>query len=169
MPNGGSLLPPISTELNEYRLSSPSRLSPLGKSPTIGPPSSNARDASDGGTTGTTSSARGRRKKTSNDSMEQDQNVNNDRRNQTTTTTTPPDEADKDAAELMMYLAHSPSPARTLQASQSPSRVSKSSTLEGGGGGGAARVLFADPGNDYKVERPSKLGLAPPITADQRS
>ena len=68
---------------------------------------------------------------------------------------TPPDrdEADTDAAELMMFLAHSPSPARTVH--HSPSRSV----------GGAARVLFSESDTPNKVERHSNLALAPPITA----
>ena len=168
MPNGGSLLPPISTEVNGYRLSSPSRLSPLGKSPTLAAPSSNAREASDASTGRSKGSARrgSARKRSSDEAMDEDSDVKTKREHQTT----PPDEADKDAAELMMYLAHSPSPARTLHASQSPShRMSKSASDGAGGGGSAARVLFADTGNDYKVERHSNLVLAPPITAEHGS
>ena len=78
------------------------------------------------------------------------------------------DDADKDAAELMMFLAHSPSPARTLHAPQSPSRAHREGSA-GYASPKAARVLFADGPSDYKVERHSNLGIAPPITADQAS
>ena len=78
---------------------------------------------------------------------------------------TAPDDADKDAAELMMYLAHSPSPMKKTPA-PSPSRMM----------GGAARVLFADGDassggsgtreGTHEVEKHSNLALAPPITAE---
>lgn len=74
---------------------------------------------------------------------------------------------DKSAAELMMFLAHSPSPAKAARRSsppRSPSRIS-----------GAARVLFADTppplpllesGDEgSKVKAHSNLVMAPPITA----
>lgn len=63
------------------------------------------------------------------------------------------DEEDKNAAELMMFLAQSP-PAKTRSGSMS-------------GFGGTARVLFADEkeGPGRRIEERSNLGLAPPITA----
>ena len=83
-----------------------------------------------------------------------------------------PDEEDKDAAELMMFLAHSPSASSQPKRAQSPARSV----------GRAARVLFADDeddgkgvvglgvngplGNTGKVERHSNLVLAPPILAE---
>ena len=75
-------------------------------------------------------------------------------------------EADEDAAELMMFLAHSPSPAKPgRRPPDSPSRLAA-----------AARVLFADtPVNGDgsavgkeehgRVTRHSNLVLAEPITA----
>ncbi|ORX36286.1 hypothetical protein BD324DRAFT_628170 [Kockovaella imperatae] len=146
LPNGSSLLPPIATDLSRPPSSSskdtttsPPRHSPLATSPSIIASSTNGVPAPP--------------RKGSSDTVisETTRSVRN---------TTPPDAADKDAAELMMFLAHSPSPARTMR---SPSRM----TREGSGHNGAARVLFADmPGQEYKVERHSNLVSAPPITAD---
>ena len=65
-------------------------------------------------------------------------------------------EEDKNAAELMMFLAHSPSPMKTpARNAVSPSRAA----------GGVARVLFADR-EEGKVKEHSNLGLAPPITSE---
>lgn len=64
-----------------------------------------------------------------------------------------PDDEDTNAAELMMFLAHSPSPA--TQPHDPPMRSV----------GGAARVLFAEDGPG-RVEKHSNLALAPPITAN---
>ncbi|KAK4686891.1 hypothetical protein P7C73_g3236, partial [Tremellales sp. Uapishka_1] len=71
-------------------------------------------------------------------------------------------EDDKTAAELMMYLAHSPSPMKKFPSVDAP-RPSL---------GGAARVLFPDgeksPTADLfgsKVHHHSNLALAPPLTA----
>lgn len=69
-------------------------------------------------------------------------------------TSSQPDEEDKDAAELMMFLAHSPSASRKKPDAESSRNL-----------GGAARVLFADDTAAVKVERHSNLALAPPITA----
>ena len=70
------------------------------------------------------------------------------------------DEEDKDAAELMMFLAHSPSATRRKPDGDSPRNV-----------GATARVLFADDpvsASTSKVERHSNLAMAPPITARGR-
>ena len=70
-------------------------------------------------------------------------------------------EDDKTAAELMMFLAHSPSPIKRFESSP----VARST-------GGTARVLFAEPielGNPAKVTQHSNLALARPITAGDRS
>ena len=67
------------------------------------------------------------------------------------------DEEDKDAAELMMFLAHSPSASRRMPDEARPRNV-----------GATARVLFADDVGPAKVERHSNLALAPPITAQRR-
>jgi hypothetical protein len=67
------------------------------------------------------------------------------------------DEEDKDAAELMMFLAHSPSASRRKTDVENPRNL-----------GGTARVLFADSptiASSSKVERHSNLAMAPPITA----
>ncbi|ORY29499.1 hypothetical protein BCR39DRAFT_168847 [Naematelia encephala] len=74
-----------------------------------------------------------------------------------------PEDEDQDAAELMMFLAHSPSPAKPAR------RESLHGSM-----GSAARVLFADPpitnpnnpnmtGTEVKAH--SNLAMAPPITA----
>lgn len=67
-------------------------------------------------------------------------------------------EEDNSAAELMMYLAHSPSPMKRSNPSAFPVRTT----------GGAARVLFADAGEaagGVTVTQHSNLASAPPITA----
>lgn len=74
------------------------------------------------------------------------------------------EDEDTDAAELMMFLAHSPSAAGTRRYSPLSDSASSSSM------GGAARVLFADgPHDPPKQQQPpvgsSNLALAPPITA----
>lgn len=74
---------------------------------------------------------------------------------------------DTDAAELMMFLAHSPSPA-TKPTSRFDVPQSSGTESPGRSFGKAARVLFADevgPGVG-KVEKHSNLALAPPIGAD---
>ena len=65
------------------------------------------------------------------------------------------DDEDKNAAELMMFLAHSPSPATRTAAE--PTRAL----------GSAARVLFAEGSEGVKHDAShSNLALAPPITAN---
>ncbi len=68
-------------------------------------------------------------------------------------------EDEQDAAELMMFLAHSPSPMKRFNPSYpSPVRTA----------GGAARLLFADAGEaggGAKLAQHSNLAMAPPIIA----
>ncbi|RXK41219.1 hypothetical protein M231_01369 [Tremella mesenterica] len=70
------------------------------------------------------------------------------------------EEEDKTAAELMMFLAHSPSP---MKKSSSTSMMT-----DRNGNGKVARVLFADrpEREEGRVKEHSNLVLAPPIFAD---
>lgn len=65
---------------------------------------------------------------------------------------------DKTAADLMLFLAHSPSP--VTRVAPSPARLNEVK--------GAARVLFADSGDNREVKQEprihSNLAMAPPIT-----
>ncbi|WVR03975.1 hypothetical protein IAU60_000974 [Kwoniella sp. DSM 27419] len=102
-------------------------------------------------------------------------------------------EEDKDAAELMMFLAHSPSPMKRFEGRAPGSEPSSPTAAYRPSLGAAARVLFADdekpsasaksvtpgtsvPGADHAkgpangtVFAPSNLALAPPITPDSSS